>query len=156
MLLYHRSTTALYPLVEVKSALRKYVDKHDLVNRFELQYINISSDAMFSAALYGSPNTKGATPAPEFAKREVALSALCNHMQSWYRIAVGGDKPITKKGALRPITVTVKFRQGHRGKSCTLVTGFERYQLSPDGFADELRVRCASSTSGMSCLPETR
>ncbi len=73
----HRSTTALYPLAAVKSALRKYVDKHDPVNCFEQRYINISSDAVFSAALYGSPNTEGATPAPEFAKREAALSALC-------------------------------------------------------------------------------
>jgi len=140
-------TSALYPLAEVKSALLAYVEKHDLVNRFEQQYINVSSDAVFSAALYGSPNTKGSTPAPEFAKREAVLSALCDHMQPWYRIAVPGDEPITKKGALRPISVASKVRQGRRGKTCTLITGFESYQLSADALADALRVRCASSTS---------
>lgn len=140
-------TAALYPLADVRSALLAYVEKHDLVNRFEQQYINVSTDAVFSAALYGSPNTKGATPAPEFAKRDAVLGALCRHMQPWYRIAAGGDKPITKKGALRPIAVTAKVRQGRRGKACTLITGFEPYQLSADALADALRVRCASSTS---------
>lgn len=140
----------MYPLPEVKSAFLAYVEKHELVNRFEQQFINVSSDAVFAAALYGSPNTKGSTTAPEFAKREAALSALCDHMQPWYRIAVPGDEPITKKGALRPIAVTCKVRQGRRGKACTLITGFEPYQLSGDALADTLRVRCASSTSGMS------
>jgi translation initiation factor 2D len=143
----------LYPVAEIKSALLAYVEKHDLVNRFEQQYINVSSDAVFSAALYGSPNTKGSTPAPEFAKREAVMSALCDHMQPWYRIvAVPGDEPITKKGALRPIAVTSKVRQGRRGKACTHITGFEPYQLSGDALADSLRVRCASSTSGMHCF----
>jgi translation initiation factor 2D len=149
---YNCSTTALYTHAEVKSTFLAYVEKHDLVNRFEQQYINVSSDAIFSAALYGSPNTKGSTPAPEFAKREAALSALCDHMQPWYRIATPGDEPITKKGALRPISVTSRARQGRRGKACTLIAGFEPYQLSAEALADALRVRCASSTSGMPCL----
>jgi translation initiation factor 2D len=111
----------------------------------EQQYLNVAADAVFSAVLYGSPNSKGATPAPEFAKREEALSALRGRMQPWYRIAIGGAEPLTKKGALRPITVATKTRQGH--KTCTLITGFEPYQLSSDTLADALRVRCASSTS---------
>ncbi|KAI0298457.1 hypothetical protein B0F90DRAFT_1952301 [Multifurca ochricompacta] len=138
-------TSALYTHAEVKSALITYVQKHELVNRVEQQYLNVSADAAFSAGLYGSPNAKGATPAPEFAKREEALSALFNRMQPWYRIAIGGDEPVTKKGALRPIAITAKIRQGR--KACTLITGFEPYRLSADALADALRVRCASSTS---------
>lgn len=152
---YNLSTAALYPHAEVKSAFLAYIEKHDLVNRFEQQYINVSSDAVFSAALYGSLNTKGSTPAPEFAKREAALNALCDHMQPWYRIAIPGDDPITRKGALRPISVTSRARQGRRGKACTLISGFEPYQLSAEALADALRVRCASSTSGMPCLSAT-
>ncbi|KAH9037455.1 hypothetical protein EDB85DRAFT_606006 [Lactarius pseudohatsudake] len=140
-------TTALYPLAEVRSALFTYVEKHDLVNSFEQQFINISSDAVFSAALYGSPNAKGTTPAPEFAKRDEALKALCKHMQPWYRITVPGDESIAKKGTLRSITVTAKARQGRRGKTCTHITGFEPFNISADALADALRVRCASSTS---------
>jgi translation initiation factor 2D len=72
-------------------------------------------------------------------------------MQPWYRIAIGnGDEPFTKKGTLRPITVASKARQGR--KVCTFITGFEHYQLSGDALAEALRVRCASSTSGMYCL----
>ncbi|KAI9454256.1 hypothetical protein BJY52DRAFT_767203 [Lactarius psammicola] len=140
-------TEASYSLADVKSALFTYVEKHDLVNRFEQQYINVSSDAVFSAALFGSPNTKGTTPAPEFVKRETALKALCKHMQPWYHIAVPGNELITKKGTLRPIAVTAKARQGRSGKACTHITGFEPFQLSADALADALRVRCASSTS---------
>ena len=136
----------MYTLAEVKSALLAYIEKHELVNRVEQQYLNVSADAVFSAALYGSPNAKGAVPVPEFAKREEALSALCGRMQPWYRIAIGGDEPFTKKGALRPITISTKARQGH--KACTFITGFEQYHLSGDALAEALRVRCASSTTG--------
>lgn len=139
----------MYTLAEVKSTLLAYVEKHDLINHVEQQFLNVNSDAVFSAALYGSPNTKGATPAPEFAKREDALSALSSRMQPWYRIVIGGDPPITKKGALRPISVATKVRQGR--KACTLIMGFEPFQLSADALAEALRVRCASSTSGASC-----
>lgn len=143
---FYDSTSALYTLAEVKSALLAYVAKHELVNRVEQQYLNVNSDVVFSAALYGSPkNAKEGVP-PEFAKREDALSALCGRMQPWYRIAIGGDEPLTKKGSLRPITVAAKTRQGR--KVCTFVTGFEQYHLSGDALAEALRVRCASSTSG--------
>jgi len=140
----------LYTRTEVKSALLAYVAKHELVNRVEQQYLNVTADAVFSAALYGSPNAKGAVSVPEFAKREDALSALCGRMQPWYRIAIGDDEPFTKKGVLRPITVATKTRQGR--KACTFITGFEQYHLSGDALAEALRVRCASSTSGTYCL----
>ncbi|KAI9453599.1 hypothetical protein F5148DRAFT_1277436 [Russula earlei] len=140
-------TGALYTLAEVKSALLAYVEKHELVNRVEQQYLNVGADAVFSAALYGPPNTKGAKPVPEFAKREDALGALCSRMQPWHRIAIGGDEAFTetRKGAPRPITVAVKSRQGK--KICTFITGFEPYHLSADALTGALRVRCASSTS---------
>jgi len=140
----------LYTLAEVKSALLAYVEKHELVNRVEQLYLNVSADAVFSAALYGSPNAKGAIPVPEFAKREEALSALRRRMQPWYRIATGGDDSFTKKGALRPIAVATRTRQGR--KACTFIAGFEQYHLSGDALAEALRVRCASSTSGTYCL----
>jgi translation initiation factor 2D len=152
------SRSALYTQAEVKSALLAYVEKHELVNRVEQQYLNVSSDAVFSAALYGSPTkAKGAAAAvtvPEFAKREDALSALCGRMQPWYRIAIGGGEPFTKKGTLRPITIAAKIRQGR--KVCTFITGFEQYHLSGEALAEALRVRCASSTSGTYCLFEGR
>jgi len=83
------STSALYTLAEVKSVLLAYVAKHELVNLVEQQYLNVSSDAVFSAALCGRA---GSVSVPEFAKREDALSALCGRMQPWYRIAIGSEE----------------------------------------------------------------
>ena len=105
------STSDLYTHAEVKSALLAYVAKHELVNRVEQQYLNVSADAVFSVVLYGSPNAKGSVPVPEFAKREDALSALCGRMQPWYRIAIGSDEPFTKKGA--------PYYRGHQDKAGT-------------------------------------
>ncbi|KAH9018561.1 hypothetical protein EDB85DRAFT_1897103 [Lactarius pseudohatsudake] len=48
--------TTPYPLADVKSALLTYAEKHDLVNCFEQQFTNTSSDAVFSAA---HSNAKG-------------------------------------------------------------------------------------------------
>jgi translation initiation factor 2D len=42
--------------------------------------------------------------------------------------------------------VQIKIRQGR--KACTLVTGFEPFQLAADDLADVLRHTCASSTTG--------
>jgi len=155
VVLAYFSTGALYTLAEVKSALLAYVEKHELVNHVEQQYLNVSADAVFSAALYGSPNAKGSTPVPEFARRDEALGALCSRMQPWHRIAIrGGDEAFTKKGAPRPIAINTKSRQGN--KVCTLITGFEPYRLSAETLAGELRVRCASSTSSMSSLKGLR
>ncbi|KAI0270474.1 hypothetical protein BC834DRAFT_1039235 [Gloeopeniophorella convolvens] len=140
-------TSALYTLAEVRAAMLAYIEKHDLVNHAEQQYLNVRADTMLTAALYGTQGAKGAVPAPEFARRDEALAALCARMQAWHRVAPGtaAAAPVTKKGALRPVAVTVKIRQGR--KACTLVTGFEPYQLAADALADALRVRCASSTS---------
>lgn len=45
--------------------------------------------------------------------------------------------------------MTTKVRQGR--KACTLVSGFEPYNLSAEYLAEELRKICASSTSGVYC-----
>lgn len=41
--------------------------------------------------------------------------------------------------------MVAKIRQGR--KACTLITGFEPYFLAADDLAEELRQKCASSTS---------
>lgn len=51
-----------------------------------------------------------------------------------------------RKGALRPISVAVKIRQGR--KACTLITGFETFGLGAEDLAEELRRVCASATAG--------
>jgi Translation initiation factor 1 (eIF-1/SUI1) and related proteins len=52
-----------------------------------------------------------------------------------------------RKGALKPVHVAVKVRQGR--KASTLVTGFEPFLVvGADEMAEELRKVCASATSG--------
>lgn len=61
-----------------------------------------------------------------------------------------------RKGALNPILLTTKLRQGR--KLCTLVTRFEPFfpatppQVLADDLAEALRKKCAASTS-VSPLP---
>jgi translation initiation factor 1 (eIF-1/SUI1) len=53
-----------------------------------------------------------------------------------------------RKGALKPIQVVVKIRQGR--KASTLVSGFESFAvLSGEEMAEDLRKICASATSGI-------
>ncbi|GMK53938.1 hypothetical protein CspeluHIS016_0105240 [Cutaneotrichosporon spelunceum] len=59
-----------------------------------------------------------------------------------WAVSIGGT---VKKGALNPITIQVKTRQGR--KQVTLVAGLEGFVIDPDDFADDLRRRCAGSTS---------
>ncbi|TFY76449.1 hypothetical protein EWM64_g7560 [Hericium alpestre] len=133
-------TSTLYTHSNVKTALNKYIAAHNLVNKQEKQYINVGSDAILAAML----SKKGAS-APEFSKREELLFALLDRMQPWHRVQLGSSDPITKKGQLRPISVIVKIRQGR--KACTLITGFEQFQLASDAIAEALRARCASATA---------
>ncbi|BEI93373.1 uncharacterized protein CcaverHIS019_0510010 [Cutaneotrichosporon cavernicola] len=57
-------------------------------------------------------------------------------------VSIAGN---VKKGALNPITIQVKTRQGR--KQVTLVAGLEGFAIDPDDFAEDLRRRCAGSTS---------
>lgn len=57
------------------------------------------------------------------------------------------NKWVNRKGSVKPISVTIKIRQGR--KAATLITGFESYFLKAEEIAEELRKLCASSTSSM-------
>lgn len=132
------------------------------MNAREQQYINVSEDAALSSAV----SIKN-SDAPEFLKREETLKRIRDNMQSWHETNVEGQETIRKydvsstssfsyltfivtnflrKGAVKPISVGVKLRQGR--KAATLITGFESYFLKADELAEELRKLCASSTSG--------
>jgi translation initiation factor 1 (eIF-1/SUI1) len=158
---YNSSTSALYPLQDLKAALNTYIVTHDLLNKAEQQFVNADTDSTLRDALW--PQTgKSPHPVPEFVKREKLLSTLCSRMQPWYRIQLGSSEPATKqvahalqalqadvscrKGQLKPISIVVKLRQGR--KACTLITGHESFLLSSNAIADVLRSRCASATSG--------
>ena len=56
-----------------------------------------------------------------------------------------------RKGALQPITLSVKTRQGR--KTVTHVAGLETFGVDVDEFAEELRKLCAGSASGQLNVP---
>ncbi|THH17973.1 hypothetical protein EUX98_g9030 [Antrodiella citrinella] len=140
-----KSSQDLYTATDIGDIFNAYVTEKGLINAREQQYINVGEDAALSSATSVKNEER-----PEFLKREEALQRVRDSMQSWHRVSVEGGDIITKKGAVKPIKVTAKIRQGR--KTATLVTGFESFFLQADEFADELEKVCASSTS-VSPLP---
>jgi len=56
------------------------------------------------------------------------------------------DRASNRKGAMQPITMSVKTRQGR--KTITHVSGLETFSIDIDEFAEVLRKLCAGSASG--------
>ncbi|KAJ8522169.1 hypothetical protein ONZ45_g1198 [Pleurotus djamor] len=134
------SITALFTATEVRSLIAKYIQEKQLVNPREQQYINL--DATLRNAVQGKGDAD-----TEFLKRDEIIRNIIAKMQDWYEITPDGKDPVLKKGSIKPISVTVKVRQGR--KASTLVTGFEPFLLVAEDLANELRKVCASSTAGI-------
>ncbi|KAF7980439.1 hypothetical protein HWV62_38284 [Athelia sp. TMB] len=133
------STSTLYTMPELKGLINGYIASHNLVNPNDQAYINI--DALLRSTIA----SKNSTEELEFMKRDELTRRLVDKLQPWHEINIEGKEPITKKGALKAISVVAKIRQGK--KVSTLITGFEPFTISPDLLADELRKLCASATS---------
>ncbi|KAG2031767.1 hypothetical protein BDR03DRAFT_927535 [Suillus americanus] len=134
-------TSARYTYTEVKTLLDKYVTDRQLVNAHDQSYINVGADELLQTTICKSDNPANM----EFFKREQLIERLSDKMQSWYKICAEGRDPVLKKGQIKPISVMVKIRQGR--KATTLITGFEPFFLEAVTLAEELKTRCASSTS---------
>ncbi|KAF7331157.1 Eukaryotic translation initiation factor SUI1 family protein [Mycena sanguinolenta] len=144
------SGKTLYELTEIRTLLNNYITSKALVNPREQAYINLDS-VLSDTVAAKAKKTKGTETAPaaapvEFMKRDELTRAILEQMQSWYEVTAPGKDPVVKKGALKPIQVVVKIRQGR--KASTLVTGFEPFLvLSGDEMAEDLRKICAGATS---------
>lgn len=134
-------TSALYTYTEIKNVLDKYITDRQLVNTHDQSYINVGADELLQTTICKSDNPANM----EFFKREQLIERLSDKMQSWYKTCVEGRDPVLKKGQIKPISVVVKVRQGR--KAMTLITGFEPFLLEAVTLAEELKTRCASSTS---------
>ncbi|KAF9463370.1 eukaryotic translation initiation factor SUI1 family protein [Collybia nuda] len=145
------NTTALYSLTEVKAALNDYINSNSLINVRDQAYINLDAllVACLSAKSKGKPKGKDIREEAlglEFMKREELTKQITAKMQSWYEVVAGGQDPVRKKGALKPVQVVTKIRQGR--KASTLITGFEPFLVvNADDMAEELRKVCAGATS---------
>ncbi|KAG2107739.1 uncharacterized protein F5147DRAFT_696927 [Suillus discolor] len=134
-------TSTRYTYADIKTVLDKYVADRQLVNAHDQSYINVGADELLQTTLCKSDNPTNM----EFFKREQLIERLSDKMQSWYKICAEGKDPVLKKGQIKPISVVVKVRQGR--KATTLITGFEPFLLEATALAEELKMRCASSTS---------
>ncbi|KAG2047472.1 hypothetical protein BDR06DRAFT_985159 [Suillus hirtellus] len=134
-------TSARYTYADIKTVLDKYVTDRQLVNAHDQSYINVGVDELLQTTLCKSDNPANM----EFFKRDQLIERLSDKMQSWYKICAEGKDPVLKKGQIKPISVVVKVRQGR--KATTLITGFEPFLLEAAALAEELKMKCASSTS---------
>ncbi|KAJ6542735.1 eukaryotic translation initiation factor SUI1 family protein [Mycena capillaripes] len=145
------SSKTLYDLTEVRTMLNEYITSKTLVNPREQAYINLDS-LLSNTIAPKAKKVKGTETAPaavpvEFMKRDELTKSILDQMQSWHEVRAPGKDPATKKGALKPIQVVVKIRQGR--KASTLVSGFEPFVvLSGEEMAEDLRKICAGATSG--------
>ncbi|PPQ69576.1 hypothetical protein CVT24_001376 [Panaeolus cyanescens] len=147
------SKNDLYTFNDVKNLLNSYIASHNLVNQRDQEFINLD-DLLYTnlavkskgASKKGQSTDNDADDLPHFMKRGELTKHIVNKMQNWYQVKASGHDAVTKKGALSSIQVVMKMRQGR--KACTLITGFEPFQVfSAEGMAEDLRKACAGATS---------
>ncbi|KAJ7088555.1 eukaryotic translation initiation factor SUI1 family protein [Mycena crocata] len=145
------SSKTLYEVAEIRTMLNDYITSKALVNPREQAYINLDDLLSNVTAPKVKNKSKGKgseapVPPVEFMKRDELTKGILEQMQSWYELKAPGKDPIVKKGALKPIQIVVKIRQGR--KASTLISGFEPFViLSGDEMAEDLRKICAGATS---------
>ncbi|KZT39203.1 hypothetical protein SISSUDRAFT_1070619 [Sistotremastrum suecicum HHB10207 ss-3] len=139
------SPSKSYTQPEIRSALQSYIaaNKDTLVDPRKQHLIKL--DPILASIVLAKDEWI------DDMKREDILERLIGSMQPFYSIKFPGEEAGNpKKGTPPSIKIEIKMRQGR--KACTLITGLESWKIDPASLADELRVRCASSTS-VSDLP---
>lgn len=66
-------------------------------------------------------------------------------MKTFYQLSRNGHTEI-RKGTPKPIHIKIENRQGGR-KHLTHVTGVETFAIPPEELAQQLKVKCAASTT---------
>lgn len=122
--------SSLNPGGAIKSAFDEYVTKHKLVDTND--HRKVTMDKVLASAVGAK---EGQTLVRDEITRRLRASV------SW-NVVIGG---VVKKGALSPVTMVVKTRQGR--KQVTLISGLEGFGIDIDDFAEELRKVCAGATS---------
>ncbi|CAE6515768.1 unnamed protein product [Rhizoctonia solani] len=137
-------STAYYTLLSLRRLLNKYITTHNLQHPTNPKFVVL--DEVLSRALL----RKG-EDGKEFLGRDELVERLSGNMKGMWRVGGTGG---FKKMPLHPINVQTKKRQGR--KVVTLITGFESFGLDPEVMSDELRKRCASSTSVAPCVEKPK
>ncbi|CAE6439419.1 unnamed protein product, partial [Rhizoctonia solani] len=133
-----------YPLSSLRPLLNKYVTGHNLQHPTNPKFV-VLDEVLSRALLRKGENEK------EFVGRDELVDRLSGNMKGMWRVGGTGN---FKKLPLHPVNVQTKTRQGR--KVVTLITGFEPFGIDPETLSEELRKRCASSTSVSPCVEKPK
>ncbi|CAE6439388.1 unnamed protein product [Rhizoctonia solani] len=133
-----------YTLSSLRPLLSKYITTHSLQHPTNPKFVVL--DEILSRALLRKGEGE-----KEFVGRDELADRLSGNMKGMWRVGGTGG---FKKMPLQPVHVQTKTRQGR--KVVTLITGFEPFGLDPEVLSEELRKRCASSTSVAPCVEKPK
>ncbi|KAJ0064769.1 hypothetical protein NL108_013013, partial [Boleophthalmus pectinirostris] len=132
-----RKGTVLQP-AEVRSIITDYVKKNELVAENNKNYVIINPtlcDCLLEKSEYQEV---------ESIKWDDLFSRTLCKMQECYQIVFPGQEPITKKGHLDPIDISVASRGSN--KKVTLIKNLELYGLDPAVVSTALQHRVQASS----------
>ncbi|XP_033826014.1 eukaryotic translation initiation factor 2D [Periophthalmus magnuspinnatus] len=132
-----RKGTILQP-AEVRSIITDYVKKNELVAENNKNYVMINPtlcDCLLEKSEYQDV---------ESIKWDDLFSRTLCKMQECYQIVFPGQEPITKKGHLDPIDISVASRGSN--KKVTLIKNLELYGLDPAIVSTALQHRVQASS----------
>ncbi|ODN72795.1 hypothetical protein L202_08231 [Cryptococcus amylolentus CBS 6039] len=127
------SKSEYYPPSALRQTLDEYIIKHNLIVPNNHRFVLLDEE------LGKAVGVKKPEPGQSMARDDV-IAKLRNGV-SW-AVSIGGT---IKKGALQPITLTIKSRGGRR--TVTHITGLELFSIPAESFAEEMRKKCAGSAS---------
>lgn len=132
-----RKGTILQP-TEVRGIVTEYVKKNELVDKNNKNYVTINPtlcDCLLEKSEYQEI---------ESLKWDDLFSRTLGKMQECYQVVFPGQAPLTKKGHIEPIDITVASRGSN--KKVTLIKNLEVYGLDPSVVATALQHRVQASS----------
>lgn len=132
-----RKGTILQP-PEVRNIVTEYVKKNELVDKNNKNYVTINPtlcDCLLEKSEYQEI---------ESLKWDDLFSRTLGRMQECYQVVFPGQAPITKKGHIEPIDISVASRGSN--KKVTLIKNLEVYGLDPAVVATALQHRVQASS----------
>lgn len=132
-----RKGTVLQPS-EVRNIVTEFVKKNELVDENNKNYVTINPilcDCLLEKSEYQEI---------EFLKWDDLFSRTLGRMQECYQVVFPGQAPITKKGHIEPIDISVASRGSN--KKVTLIKNLEVYGLDPAVVATALQHRVQASS----------
>ncbi|XP_042347858.1 eukaryotic translation initiation factor 2D [Plectropomus leopardus] len=132
-----RKGTILQP-AEVRHIVTEYVKTNELVDENNKNYVTINPtlcDCLLEKSEYQEV---------QFLKWDDLFSRTLGRMQECYQVVFPGQAPITKKGHIEPIDISVASRGSN--KKVTLIKNLEVYGLDPAAVASALQHRVQASS----------